>query len=219
MTALLAALCACAPGENDPNTATDSVTDPAGAAPEGPLPRDVIPQACRLRLEILPEEPVFAGRVEIAISVSQAVDRMWLHGRDLDVSTAEIVLSTGERIPGVYRQIHADGVSLLEFPREVPPGQARLEIDYTGRFADDLTGLFRTQSDGMSYVFSDFQPIQARRAFPGFDEPAFKTTFEKLGGTWESVSYGDREVCTKYALAMIDMAKRYRPLLTAKKKK
>jgi hypothetical protein len=52
-----------------------------------------------------------------------------------------------------------------------------------------------------------------------FDDPAFKTAFEKLGGTWEAVKYGDREVCTKYALAMVDLANRYRPLLTAKKKK
>ena len=51
-----------------------------------------------------------------------------------------------------------------------------------------------------------------------FDDPVFKTAFEKLGGTWESVKYGDREVCTKYALAMVDLANRYRPLLTAKKK-
>jgi tripartite-type tricarboxylate transporter receptor subunit TctC len=52
-----------------------------------------------------------------------------------------------------------------------------------------------------------------------FDDPAFKTSFEKLGGVWESVKYGDREACTKYALAMVDLANRYRPLLTAKKKK
>jgi len=52
-----------------------------------------------------------------------------------------------------------------------------------------------------------------------FDDPAFKTTFEKLGGTWAAVKYGDREVCTKYALSMVELAKRYRPLLSAKKKK
>jgi tripartite-type tricarboxylate transporter receptor subunit TctC len=52
-----------------------------------------------------------------------------------------------------------------------------------------------------------------------FGDPEFKTAFLKLGGTWESVKYGDREVCTKYALAMVDLANRYRPLLTAKRKK
>jgi len=52
-----------------------------------------------------------------------------------------------------------------------------------------------------------------------FKDPAFKAAFEKLGGTWESVKYGDRAVCTKYATAMVELADRYRPLLTAKKKK
>jgi tripartite-type tricarboxylate transporter receptor subunit TctC len=50
-----------------------------------------------------------------------------------------------------------------------------------------------------------------------FKDPAFKEAYEKSGAPWKQVSYGDREVCTKYALAMVDLANRYRGLLTAKK--
>ncbi len=49
-------------------------------------------------------------------------------------------------------------------------------------------------------------------------DPAYKEVFVKTAGPWEAVAYGDREVCTKYALGMIELAKRYEPLLTAKKK-
>lgn len=49
-----------------------------------------------------------------------------------------------------------------------------------------------------------------------FADPAFKDVYERLGGAWEQVSYGGRDVCTKYALAMVELAQRYRPLLTAK---
>ncbi len=49
-------------------------------------------------------------------------------------------------------------------------------------------------------------------------DPAYKEVFVKTAGPWEAVAYGDREACTKYALSMIELAKRYEPLLTAKKK-
>ena len=50
-----------------------------------------------------------------------------------------------------------------------------------------------------------------------FKDPEFKPQYEKTAGSWEQVSYGGRDVCTKYAMAMVELANRYRPLLTAKK--
>jgi tripartite-type tricarboxylate transporter receptor subunit TctC len=50
-----------------------------------------------------------------------------------------------------------------------------------------------------------------------FDDPGYRTAYEKTGAPFESIQYGDREVCTKYALAMIDLANEYRSLLSAQK--
>lgn len=49
-----------------------------------------------------------------------------------------------------------------------------------------------------------------------FDIPEFRAEYEKTGAPIESVQYGDRDVCTKYSLAMIELAKEYRSLLTGK---
>lgn len=49
-----------------------------------------------------------------------------------------------------------------------------------------------------------------------FNVPEFRAEYEKTGAPLESVQYGDRDVCTKYALAMVDLAKEYRSLLTGK---
>ncbi len=54
----------------------------------------------------------------------------------------------------------------------------------------------------------------ARRVFA---DPSFKELYEKTAGAWAQVSFGGRDVCTKYALDMVDLANRYRPLLTAKR--
>ncbi|MGQ0663023.1 MAG: tripartite tricarboxylate transporter substrate-binding protein [Pseudomonadota bacterium] len=49
-----------------------------------------------------------------------------------------------------------------------------------------------------------------------FSFPAFKDRYEKTGAPWETIQYGDKEACTKYALAMVEMAERYRSFLTAR---
>jgi tripartite-type tricarboxylate transporter receptor subunit TctC len=50
-----------------------------------------------------------------------------------------------------------------------------------------------------------------------FDNPAYRKQYEKTGSPVETIQYGDRESCSRYAKAMIDLANEYRSLLTAKK--
>ena len=49
------------------------------------------------------------------------------------------------------------------------------------------------------------------------DMPGYKEAFAKTGAPVEALQYGDRNVCTKYARSMVELANEYRPLLTAKK--
>jgi tripartite-type tricarboxylate transporter receptor subunit TctC len=51
------------------------------------------------------------------------------------------------------------------------------------------------------------------------ESPEFKSAFAKTGAPVEAIKYGNREVCTRYAKAMVELANEYRALLTAKKKK
>ena len=49
-----------------------------------------------------------------------------------------------------------------------------------------------------------------------FDDPAYKEAYKKTGAPVETIQYGDRALCTKYARSMIELANEYRSLLTAK---
>lgn len=51
-----------------------------------------------------------------------------------------------------------------------------------------------------------------------FADPSFKEVYSKTAGDWRQASYGDRAVCTTYAEGMMELARRYQPLLSAKKK-
>ena len=49
-----------------------------------------------------------------------------------------------------------------------------------------------------------------------FEDPAYKEAYKKTGAPPETIQYGDRALCTKYAKSMIELANEYRSLLTAK---
>jgi len=52
-----------------------------------------------------------------------------------------------------------------------------------------------------------------------FSDPSFKEVYSKTAGDWRQASYGDRAVCRAYADSMMELAGRYKPLLSAKKKR
>ena len=56
-------------------------------------------------------------------------------------------------------------------------GELTLSIAYDAPLREALDGLYRTQDDGRWFAFTQFEPLDARRAFPCFDEPVFKTPF------------------------------------------
>ena len=67
---------------------------------------------------------------------------------------------------------------VLEFAQPLPAGPAVIEITYDAPFATDLAGLYRVEEQGRWYAYTQFESTDARRAFPCFDEPGFKTPYD-----------------------------------------
>ncbi len=64
------------------------------------------------------------------------------------------------------------------FPNELPAGKISLNIVYTGILNDKLRGFYLSKTKARNYAVTQFEPTDARRAFPSFDEPAYKATFD-----------------------------------------
>jgi Peptidase family M1 domain/Peptidase M1 N-terminal domain/ERAP1-like C-terminal domain len=153
-------------------------TAPADEIPVGRLPQTVTPTHYRLRLDIDPRASSFTGQVDIEVAVHAAVQTIWLHGLGLRVSVATATAG-GRTLAAHYEEVeHESGVARVTTDAPLTAGTAVLHFRYEAPFQSTIQGLYRTQARGEWYAFSQMEPIDARRVFPGFDEPGFKTPFD-----------------------------------------
>jgi alanyl aminopeptidase len=159
------------------DTETDG-EDLLSAAPAGKLPGAARPVAYRLHLILDPRRDEFSGEVAIDIVLEAPTNRIWLHGKGLDVSEAIVSAESGVVLSGDYEQVLASGVSAISFDEELPAGNVTLNLHYSARFDRNLAGLFKVEEQGDAYALAKSESIQARSFLPGFDEPGLKATFD-----------------------------------------
>ena len=63
-------------------------------------------------------------------------------------------------------------------PQAIPAGPASIHITFTGILNDKLRGFYLSEANGRRYAVTQMEATDARRAFPSWDEPAYKATFD-----------------------------------------
>ena len=147
------------------------------------LPETARPSKYRIKLQPDLKNFTFDGEQSVDIQVLEPTPAIVLNTIDLEISSATLHTSgTTLSNPKVSFDKEAE-TATIDFGETVQPGDARLEMVFTGELNDKLMGFYRseyTAQDGETRYLAttQFEPTDARRAFPCWDEPAKKATFE-----------------------------------------
>ena len=147
------------------------------------LPETARPSKYRIKLQPDLKNFTFSGEQSVDLQVLEATSTIVLNSVDLEISAATLH-TNGTALTS--RSITLDKeaeTATLDFGETVQPGEARLDMVFTGELNDKLVGFYRseyTSEDGETRYLAttQFEATDARRAFPCWDEPAKKATFE-----------------------------------------
>lgn len=121
---------------------------------------------------------IFQGEETISVNVLKPTKEITLHSAEIEVLDVFIGKEVATKI--TY-DIKKETVTFI-FGDPIPKGKAKLVIKFTGILNDKMRGFYRSryEHDGRTYHMgvTQFESTDARRAFPNFDEPAHKATFE-----------------------------------------
>ena len=147
------------------------------------LARTVVPSAYRIFITPDLESATFAGRVEIDVEITELTSEVRLNAIELDLSAATLTTSGTAHRSIDLRLDEEYEVATYTFDAPLPAGSAVLEIAFSGILNDQLHGFYRstyTDPTGVKHTIAttQFENTDARRAFPCWDEPAFKATYQ-----------------------------------------
>ncbi len=140
------------------------------------LPTNVVPVQYTLTLTPDLATATFSGVERINVNIEQPINSITLNAAELKFQSV-IILPNGPRQTGAVSLDPDREQATFTFPHTLAAGTATLEIHFTGILNSELRGFYLSKADGHRYAVTQFEPTDARRAFPCFDEPAFKAVF------------------------------------------
>lgn len=154
------------------------------AVPHAQLPGNVIPIEYRLDMRINPDEEGMSGTVSIDVTLTEALSKIWLHGKEMSVTSAQAQIG-GKTYPLSYSAVDPaeapSGIAYLASETPLPDGKATLTLAYQTPFNLALNSAYKvtrkSEAGEDNYIVTQFEPLGAREAFPSFDESKYKVPF------------------------------------------
>ena len=143
-----------------------------------PLPELAVPENYKLSFAPDFSKDNFAGEETIQIRVLKTTPQIVLNSAQIDFQSATIS-SAGTTQTAKVTLDEEKEMATLAFDKPIAAGPATLHIVYSGILNNELRGLYLGKDhEGRKYAVTQFEATDARRAFPSFDEPDYKATFD-----------------------------------------
>jgi len=124
------------------------------------------------------EKASFEGDETITLHVLKPTSEITLNSLDIDFHDVTVTSDGSTQKASVTPQ-KKDEMVILAVAKPLAAGPATIHITYTGILNSEMRGLYLGKDDqGRKYAASQFEATDARRAFPSFDEPDYKATFD-----------------------------------------
>ena len=142
------------------------------------LPEVAKPENYKLTFTPDLESAKFEGDEALSIQVLKPTSEITLNAVDIDFH--DVTISSGEATQKAKVTPEKEKeMVVLSVEKPLAAGPATIHITYTGILNTEMRGLYLGKDDqGRKYAATQFESTDARRAFPSFDEPDYKATFD-----------------------------------------
>jgi len=137
------------------------------------LPATVAPEHYDLTFTVDLEHAKFDGVETIRVQVAEPTRTIVLNALEIEFHDATV----GAQKATVTLDAKNE-TATLTVPQPIARGSADIHIRFTGILNDKLRGFYLSKGASRNYAVTQFESTDARRAFPSFDEPAFKANFD-----------------------------------------
>jgi aminopeptidase N len=142
------------------------------------LPQVATPENYKLTFTPDLDKATFEGDETISIKVFKPTSEITLNAADIDFHDV-IITSGGTSQKATVTPQKENEMVVLSVEKPLAAGAAKVHITYTGILNSEMRGLYLGKDDqGRKYAASQFEATDARRAYPSFDEPEYKATFD-----------------------------------------
>jgi len=141
------------------------------------LPHAATPEHYSLTFTLHFDNDTFSGDETIDVRILQAAPVLTLNAAEIEFQEVTIQSGTTRQRATVSPDAKNETVTFT-FPNTVPAGAAKLHVLYTGHLNSEMRGLYLSKTHGRKYAVTQFESTDARRAYPCFDEPAYKASFD-----------------------------------------
>jgi aminopeptidase N len=144
-----------------------------GLAAAQRLPGNVRPDHYKLALTPDLTTATFAGTETIDVTLAAPSKEIVLNALELKIQS---VSANGQTATVSFDPTKEQAT--FAFAKPLPAGHVAIDVAYTGILNDKLRGFYLSKTSKRNYAVTQFESTDARRAFPSFDEPALKATFD-----------------------------------------
>ena len=141
------------------------------------LPGGAVPEHYSLTFAINFPTNSFEGDETIDLHLLKSSNAITLNALEIDLHDVSVTAGGQTQTATVS----VDGkleTATFTVEKPLPEGSASLHMKYTGHLNDKQRGLYLGTSNGRKYAVTQLEATDARVAFPSFDEPAYKATFD-----------------------------------------